>query len=413
MKPKTYTRRKFCADVAIASAVCALPTFAENDNQQLRAVELFAGIGGFRIASDRLNIKTVWANDINEKAVAVYRNRFGNDSIVLGDINNLIDTIPEHDILTGGFPCQPFSRAGKKMGIDDYRGTLFESIVNVLKKRTPTYFVLENVNSLLFLDNGRHFRTILTALSELGYKIEWRVFNASAFGLPQQRLRILITGCRNRQYNETILLSEAEVKSLPSSTRNIIAQKDLWTDTISSKGKFPYWGMSEDSRFVSYDFTPPVAITQTRNLKDILQKDVSLEFDFTENTLKRIEKSERIDKFYNGVHILYNQGHGARMGYTIFGTDGLAPTLTASASRHYERYEVDGRYRRLTNIEYARLQGFPDDHCNAVSVYEQYRLYGNAVPPQMVEYVLKRLIEHQPIKIVLDELPLFARKGNQ
>ena len=394
----------------------AMPSFSVSDKgstAKLRAVELFAGIGGFRIASDNIGIQTVWANDINKKAVAVYRSRYGDNSVVLGDINDLIDVVPEHDILTGGFPCQPFSRAGKKMGIDDYRGTLFESIVKILEARHPQYFFLENVNSLLFLDNGRHFRTILFALSELGYKIEWRVFNAVAFGLPQQRLRVLITGCRNVDANETFLVTQAELATLSENCCAKISDSRNWREIVSSRGKFPQWGMALNSKFTAFDFAPPQGIKSERKLKDILQREVATEFDFTENTLKRIEQSEFIDKFYNGVHILYNQGHGARMGYTIFGTDGVAPTLTASASRHYERYEIDGRYRRLTNIEYARLQGFPDDYCNAVSVYDQYKLYGNAVPPLIVEYVMRRVLENRRIRVELPELPLFKQDFNR
>lgn len=406
----TVTRRKFCGEITATAVASGMPVWS-SDGNELRTVELFAGIGGFRIASDKVGLKTVWANDINEKAVAVYRSRYGEDSIVLGDINDLINAVPEHDVLTGGFPCQPFSRAGKKMGIDDYRGTLFESIVKIITRRTPQYFILENVNSLLFLDNGRHFRTILFALSELGYKIEWRVFNAVAFGLPQQRLRVIITGRRQGLANETFLVSKDELPTLPEKKRAEVADKSNWKRIEDSKGKFPQWGMAVDSRFVAFDFAPPRGIRPERKLRDILQGEVSSEFDFTENTLKRIEKSEFIDKFYNGVHILYNQGHGARMGYTIFGTDGVAPTLTASASRHYERYEVNGRYRRLTNVEYARLQGFPDDYCNAVSVYDQYKLYGNAVPPPIVEHVMRRIFQAKGEKIELEELPLFAMRN--
>ena len=374
--------------------------------KKLKSIEMFAGIGGFRLASDNLGIETIWANDINEKAVKVYRDRFGEDAIVQGDINTLLDAIPPHDILTGGFPCQPFSRAGKKMGIDDIRGTLFESIVKVLKSHKPSYFFLENVNSLLFLDNGRHFRTILFALSELGYKIEWRVFNAVAFGLPQQRLRVIIAGSKTGKKYESYFITEAELKALSEKQRNAIADK--WRDVETSKGKFPQWGMAYQGQFTTFDFDPIRNIVAERKLKDILETNVSPEFDFTENTKERIEKSEFIDKFYNGVHILYNQGHGARMGYTIFGTDGISPTLTASASRHYERYEIDGKYRRLTNVEYARLQGFPDDHCSAVSVYEQYRLYGNAVPPQLVEYAMRRVLENKVVKIESTNLDLFS-----
>ena len=83
------------------------------------------------------------------------------------------------------------------------------------------------------------------------------------------------------------------------------------------------------------------------------------------------------------------------MGYTVFGIDGIAPTLTAATSRHYERYKVGDQYRRLTNVEYARLQGFPDDHCSAVSVYNQYALYGNAVPPVLAGWVLDKILENR------------------
>ena len=97
--------------------------------------------------------------------------------------------------------------------------------------------------------------------------------------------------------------------------------------------------------------------------------------------MQRLKNSKQTDKFVEGVQILYNQNGGARMGYTVFGIDGVAPTLTSTTSRHYERYKVGNRYRRLTNVEYARIQGFPDQHCSAVSIYNQYSLYGNAIPP--------------------------------
>ncbi len=410
---KKITRRRFCEEIASASIVSVFPVRANAVSaQRLRAVELFAGIGGFRIASDKLGLETVWANDINEKAVAVYRDRFGEGSIVLGDINDYIEAIPSHDVLTGGFPCQPFSRAGKKLGIDDYRGTLFEAIVRILDRRKPPFFVLENVNSLLFLANGRHFRTILFALAGLGYKIEWRVFNATAFGLPQQRLRVLIVGCHEDVANEACLVSEGDLSLLAAQKRAQIEDVRHWSKIVEAEGKFPQWGLALGGACVSADIPPPQGFAPMRTLRDVLQTEVPNEFDFTANTLKRIERSVFIDKFYNGVHILYNQGHGARMGYTIFGTDGVAPTLTASASRHYERYEINGRYRRLTNVEYARLQGFPDYHCRAVSVYDQYKLYGNAVPPQVVEHVLRCVLERRRIRIKADDLPLFARKEN-
>ena len=141
--------------------------------------------------------------------------------------------------------------------------------------------------------------------------------------------------------------------------------------------------------------TAPVANTMYavhKTLKDVLEPQVNTSFDFTDETLKRIQNSQYINKYYNDVQILYNQSGGARMGYSIFGIDGVAPTLTASTSRHYERYKVGDRFRRLTNTEYARIQGFPDNHCSVLSPYNQYKLYGNAVPPQIVSFVFRRVL---------------------
>ena len=162
----------------------------------MKAVELFAGIGGFRIAADRLGFDSVWANDICPLACSVYRSRFGERELHEGDIATLAVGIPAHDVLTGGFPCQPFSSAGKKRGIQDPRGTLFEHIVETLTKHNPKYFVLENVKRLLTMDSGRHFATILASLAELDYAIEWRLLNAIHFGLAQNRQRVFIIGIR-------------------------------------------------------------------------------------------------------------------------------------------------------------------------------------------------------------------------
>jgi DNA (cytosine-5)-methyltransferase 1 len=134
-----------------------------------------------------------------------------------------------------------------------------------------------------------------------------------------------------------------------------------------------------------------------------------MQFDFTDSMESRLAQNDDVCRFVGGVEILGNQAGGARMGYTVFGTRGVAPTLTASTSRHYERYKVGQSFRRLTNVEYARLQGFPDDHCSSVSVYDQYSLFGNAVPPPLVEWVFRRLQGERsaiPAPTTL-QLPLF------
>ena len=361
----------------------------------LRVVELFCGIGGFRIAADNLGMKTVWANDIDDKAVEVYIARFGK-TVTKGDIWNLIGKTPDHDILTGGFPCQPFSSAGKKLGVRDSRGNLFEAIVEILKRKKPKYFVLENVKRLLHMEGGRHFSTILEALTNLGYQVEWRLLNATGFGLAQNRERVIITGKLSEQGNDVHLINRHEMVKICStkegSTWRKLSQRNA--------AKYRSWGICRNSSYLTLDPERIKFSPKTPTLKDIIQVKVSSEFDFTESTIKRIGESKLVEKFVDGVEILSNQKGGARMGYTVFGINGVSPTLTASTSRHYERYKVGEHFRRLTNIEYARLQGFPDEHCKAVSVYDQYGLFGNAVPPPMVQWVLKQITSKgEPLKI--------------
>ncbi|NQT38636.1 MAG: DNA (cytosine-5-)-methyltransferase [Planctomycetes bacterium] len=362
-------------------------------------VELFAGIGGFQLAADRLGIKTVWANDICPKACKVYRSRFGNGELSEGDIGEKLGDIPPHDLLTAGFPCQPFSSAGKKRGIKDPRGTLFSYVVDVLRQHRPKCFLLENVKRLLTMERGVHFATILAALAELDYLIEWRLVNALHFGLAQNRKRVLITGVRvdllkpenGHRVLPVRLVTPEDLSCLSRTQLGWIDSPHEWKDISKHGAKFPNWGLARDSRFFSANLREFAEAQPTVMLREVLQDKVPSQFDFTESTLERIGNSTERNKFVDGVEILSNQGGGARMGYTVFGISGVAPTLTSTASRHYERYKVGNRYRRLTNVEYARLQGFPDDHCSAVSVYDQYSLYGNAVPPPMAKWAIGRL----------------------
>lgn len=357
----------------------------------MRAVELFAGIGGFRVACDALGIETVWANDVSVVAAKVYRENFGSHGFVFGDVSDFIESIPEHELLTGGFPCQPFSSAGRKLGLEDARGTLFEKIVRILKLRQPKYFVLENVKRLLSMDQGKHFATILDALCEAGYLVEWRLLNAMNFGLPQHRERVVIVGRLNHDLN-SVLCTNEDLHELTPKQISAVCNFRYWKKIEEHGSKFLPWGIACDGRFSHAlikkfsDAQPPVL------LKDILEERPPEEYFFTSDTHVRIQNSEKVDRFYNGVEILYNQKGGARMGYSIFGVNGLAPTLTCTTSRHYERYKVGSEFRRLTPVEYARIQGFSDRHCSIAKRYDQYTLYGNAVPPNLVEWAISRLV---------------------
>lgn len=382
--------------------------------KNLTAVELFSGIGGFRVAADELGIKTLLANDINPLSCSVYKSRFGTDAFVEGDVRTLISQIPEHDILTAGFPCQPFSAAGKKEGTRDPRGTLFETIVDVVALRRPQFFVLENVKRLLSMEHGEHFATVLSALAELDYFIEWRVLNAKHFGLAQNRERVVIVGTRLPKpipadadvLHLTRLATIREITQTFHKPIRVLNKITNWRSLTKHGTKFPNWGMAYKGSFIAHDIFSFLEAKPQTLLREVLEKSPPGEYDMTEATIHRLGDNEVVDKYVNGVEIISNQSGGARMGYTIFGVGGLAPTLTASTSRHYERYFIEDRYRRLTPIEYARLQGFPDFHCATVSPYDQYSLLGNAVPPPMVKWVLEKLLEEREPQ----ELPLYEHQ---
>ena len=160
----------------------------------MKYISLFAGIGGFDLALDRLGHECVYTSEWDKHATKVYETRF-NRPVDTRDIKTVpTEEIPEHDLLVGGFPCQTFSIAGKRLGFNDTRGTLFFEIARILKDKQPKYFILENVKGLLSHNSGQTFRTIVSALTELGYDLQWNVLNSKNFGVPQNRERIYIVG---------------------------------------------------------------------------------------------------------------------------------------------------------------------------------------------------------------------------
>ncbi len=297
---------------------------------------MFCGIGGFALAAGRADLEVVWANDSSPDSCGVYSGHFRH-ALSEGDVWDHLDAIPPHDLLMAGLPCQSFSSAGRKLGVGEYRGTLFGAVVEVLRWRRPVAFVLENVPNMERINGGRDMGLIMEALGRCGYGVSRSILNAADFGLAQNRPRLFIVGRR-----------EGGIPSIP---------------------------------------TPPE--TPMATVADMLESNPDPAYDLHDATLPRLERSDRVDRLVGGVRVLWNQDGGSRMGYTVFGTDGLSPTLTASSSRHYERYAVDGRYRRLTTDEYARLQGFPDGWCDSVPRHVRYRLLGNAVPPPAAEWAIR------------------------
>jgi DNA (cytosine-5)-methyltransferase 1 len=167
----------------------------------LRFIDLFAGIGGFRYAMRNAceefgaKVECVFTSEIDKECRKVYKENFGDTPH--GDITKIpAESIPGHDILLAGFPCQPFSIIGQMKGFDDTRGTLFFDIARILKEKKPSAFVLENVKLLVGHDKGKTLKKILKTLKDLGYHTTYKVLNALDFGLPQKRERVFIVGFR-------------------------------------------------------------------------------------------------------------------------------------------------------------------------------------------------------------------------
>jgi DNA (cytosine-5)-methyltransferase 1 len=163
--------------------------------RSFRFIDLFSGIGGFHLALSTIGGKCVMASDIDEAANDSYKVNFGIEP--LGDIKQIdANTIPNFDLLCGGFPCQSFSQIGQKGGLDDDRGALIYDVVRILEAKSPKAFILENVKGLTTHDKGRTFKFIIQLLEEAGYKVKHKLITATDFNLPQIRNRVFIVGVR-------------------------------------------------------------------------------------------------------------------------------------------------------------------------------------------------------------------------
>ena len=294
-------------------------------------IDLFAGIGGMRIAYENAGGKCVYSNEWNKYSQQTYFANFGEQPE--GDITKVdAASIPDHDILVAGFPCQPFSIAGvsKKNSLgratgfeDKTQGTLFFDICRILKEKRPKAFMLENVKNLCSHDRGNTFRVITEALDELDYAIFYRVLDGQNY-VPQHRERILIVGFDRKRYGNDIDFS--------------------------------------------FDLTP---VEPKPVMKDILEKDVDDKYTLTDKLWSYLQN-------YAEKH----KAAGNGFGYGIADPNGVARTLSA---RYYKDgseiliAQVGKNPRRLTPRECARLQGFPDEFKIVVSDTQAYKQFGNSV----------------------------------
>ncbi|MGK7946211.1 MAG: DNA cytosine methyltransferase [Microcystaceae cyanobacterium] len=303
--------------------------------KHLRYVDLFCGIGGFRIAADQVFQQydvisdCVFSSEIDTHARKMYEANFGEKPG--GDITKVAtNQIPDHDLLLAGFPCQPFSICGDLKGFEDTRGTLFFDIARILEAKKPYAFVLENVKQLVGHKQGKTLQTILKILADLGYYFTYKVLNALEFGLPQKRERVFIVGCLEP------INFKWESKQIPFQSLSSILESNV---------PFSYYASEK---------------IQNSRLEKYTGKQ------YEQPTIWHENKS----------------GHISAYPYSC--------AMRAGASYNY--LLVDGK-RRLTEREMLRLQGFPEDFKIVCSYTAIRKLVGNSVAIPCVFYVLNSLVK--------------------
>jgi len=193
-----------------------------SEDELFSFIDLFSGIGGFRIALEGLGGSCKFSSEINEECIKTYATNF--NEYPDGDITQIdLHSIPDHEILCAGFPCQPFSISGKQKGFEDTRGTLFFNILEIIKEKKPKVVFLENVKHLKHHDGGKTLKIILKNIEQLGYKTSWSILNAKDFGLAQNRERIIIIASKKFKFDFL------QIKSLP---------QIKIADILDSKGNF-------------------------------------------------------------------------------------------------------------------------------------------------------------------------------
>ena len=307
---------------------------------KFKFIDLFAGIGGIRLAFERAGGACVFTSEWDSFAQITYEANFGDKPH--GDITKIdVNEIPKHDILLGGFPCQPFSNAGLKKGFEDTRGTLFFDIARIVDFRKPSLILLENVKGFLRHDKGRTLAVVEETLDELGYNVFHKVLNAKDFGVPQNRERIYIVGINRKRLGNIGF-------SFPAPKNKKTKVGDILEDSVDSK----------------YTLSNKLWQGHKRRLKEHREK-----------------------------------GNG--FGYSLFDAD--SPYTSTISARYYKDgseiliEQEGGNPRKLTPREAARLQGFPENFKIPVSDTQAYKQFGNSVAVPVVTAIaseMSKVLEH-------------------
>src|SRR5690606_9778827 len=306
--------------------------------------DLFAGIGGFHLALSSFGAKCVFASEWDKYATQTYQENFKIQPF--GDITQINEKeIPAHDILCGGFPCQAFSISGKQKGFEDTRGTLFFDIARIVNHHKPKVLFLENVKNLAKHDNGKTLITILNTLQELDYNTFTKVLNTSHFGLPQNRERVYIVA-----FHQSI---DSTAFRFPTPPNDLVCLESI-LENNSKKAKII-----------------------KRNDIDIYKNYAVSTSLFSE--IELLNKPIQIGKVNKG-------GQGERIYHPL----GHAITLSAYGGGVGSKtglYLIDGKIRKLSPRECARVQGFPDDFIINSSITQAYKQFGNSVSVNVLQYI--------------------------
>lgn len=413
--------------------------------RKIRTIELFAGVGGFRLGLDAassrgVKYETVWSNQWEpgggvQHASNIYIRKFGYENHSCEDIAAVVEkkfrTIPDHDLLVGGFPCQDYSVArtlSHAKGLEGEKGVLWWSIYNILKKKgkkAPDFLMLENVDRLLkspASQRGRDFSIMLASLSDLGYAVEWRVINAAEYGFPQRRRRVYILGYKNGTpqhaelkkrdsierwfYSDGVTAKAFPIEKNNHGLREFGLVGDLaeiskkFSSDRPEKSPFDNAGIMVDRKVITLRVGPKYD-GHFKTLNEIVldEKEVPLEFFINKKELPRWKylKGSKNEprKTRSGHEYNYSEGSMAFPDRL----DGPARTIVTgeggnspSRFKHVIRTE-SGKLRRLTPLELERINTFPDDHTEGVPDVKRAFIMGNALVVGVIEKLGRWLVK--------------------
>lgn len=320
----------------------------------MKFIDLFAGIGGFRLGFENQGYECVYSCEIDEYARKVYEDNFGDDP--KGDIRVLeVSDIPEFDILLAGFSCQPFSKAGKQLGFKDERGNLFFDIMRIVEERHPKVIVLENVKHLVYHNEGESIKIIVEQLEEEGYIVSYEVLNAKDFGVPQNRERVIIVAQKDKAFDFSKIVHK----------ENILL-KDILEDI----------GIEEHLEQKKYELID--------NPKK--QKSGMIFVGYLKGKNTRFKGEKNLNLNLSRVHKQCNR---------IYSAEGIMSTLLAQESNGRYWVLTDLGVRKLTTKEKMRLMGLPRSFKIEGTERDINKVLGNSICVPMVEEIAKVLREQK------------------